>query len=413
MLKTVKSKIVPLSSYRGLVADELLAEIEALANKMTHCRVLQINATEVGGGVAEILLSEVPLLKGLGIECQWQVLQAPKQFFDVTKRIHNGLQGNGQVLTDAQWRIYEDYNHQLAKVLQPNDWDVIVVHDPQPAAAVGFVPEANRRKSKWIWRCHIDSHHANPAFRPRFAEYLKAFDGGVYTMDKYALVKGQPKQVAIIPVAIDPLVPKNQPMSKSEAAEIVAKFGIDIDKPLVVQVSRFDPWKDPVGVIAAWELARAEVPGLQLALVGDLAGDDPEGSVVLEQVMKLVGNEPDVFVVHDQADNRQVKAFQTHANAVVQKSLREGFGLTVTESLWAGTPVIGSNVGGIPLQIEDGVSGYLVDSIEECAERMVGLVRNPQLAQRLGANGQKGVKEKFLLPRMLRDDLLFWNKVLG
>lgn len=380
-----------------------------MAGKLKGARVLHVNATSAGGGVAEILRSELPLLQDLGLAVSWQVLEPQVDFFTVTKQIHNGLQGDAKNLSPQQWQLYEDYNRELAGHIDAAQWDFIKIHDPQPAAALEMMPirQAKVTGTKWIWRCHIDSKHANPSYRDRFVRYLAPYDGLVFTMRKYLLEGLEPKKLAVIPMAIDPLADKNRLMDPIVAREIVRRFGIDPDRPLVCQVSRFDPWKDPLGVIEAWTLARREVPGLQLALVGDSSSDDPEGAVVLERVSQAAEGKADLFVLADRADDRAVRAFQTHADVIIQKSLREGFGLTVTEALWAGRPVIGTDVGGIPLQVEDGRSGYLISGPAEAAKRTAELIKNPQRAAAMGRYGHDSVKAKFLTPRLIRDDLKF------
>jgi trehalose synthase len=412
MLKTVKLSSRSLHDYRELVSPKLLDEIETLGRRLAGRRVLEINATDQGGGVAEILRSELPLLVDLGLDAQWRVIEAPAKFFEVTKRIHNGLQGDFRNLTAAQWQLYEEHNRQFARDIGAGEWDCIIVHDPQPAAMRFFTDDLKRGDAKWVWRCHLDSRHANPHYRQRLQDFLKPYEAAIYTLKKYVLPGYEPKHLGIIPMAIDPLADKGMDMSIEEAKSRVSGFGINANKPLVAQISRFDPWKDPIGVIEAWKLAKKEVPNLQLALVGDYASDDPEGRVIFEQVVRIGRGVRDLYLIANKADDKDVRAFQMAANVVVQKSLREGFGLTVTEALWAGTPVVGSNVGGIPVQIEDGKSGYLVESIEETAEKVVELVRDARLAEKMGRYGREFVRQNFLLPRLLRDDLRFITKVL-
>lgn len=410
MLERVSTKSRRFQEYRGVISDTLFDEVTRIAKKLAGKRVLQINATSHGGGVAELLRPSVALLKDLGIKAEWQTLVAPEEFFGVTKHIHNGLQGDNLNLKPSQWDRYESYNRKLAAHIDSNEWDVIVVHDPQPAAALGYL--TNRGSAKWVWRCHIDSKHANPSYLRHFIKYWNHYDGAVFTMAKFVPVGYDPKKLAIIPVAIDPLNAKNLPISHSEAAKIVASFGIDPTKPLVTQVSRFDPWKDPLGVVEAWKEAKAEIPNLQLALVGDTAVDDPEGAVILKAVEAVAVGLSDLFIIANRADDRTVQAFQTASNAVIQKSLREGFGLTVAEALWAGTPVIGGAVGGIPLQVVDGRSGFLVTNTKQAATRMVQLVKDSGRAREMGKYGHELVKHKFLLPRMIRDDMQFWLELL-
>lgn len=408
MLPTVKTEPKALADYQGVVDDSVLTEIKQVAQQLAGARVLHLNATKFGGGVSEILRAEVPLMQDLGLKAEWQVLTPAPGFFEVTKLIHNALQGDPDAITPDQWQLYERYNQTIAAKINPNAWDYIFVHDPQPAAVRQYLSE--QTTSRWIWRCHLDSSHPNQTVAARFAGYLEPYDGSIFTMQQYVLPGLSDKMVAITPVTIDPLSEKNKPMETAEAKKIVAKCGIDPDKPLVTQVSRFDPWKDPVGVIEAWRQARQAIPDLQLALVGNSAVDDPQGPIILGEVMQAA-NEEGLFIIANTADDRTVKAFQTASVAVIQKSLREGFGLTVTEALWAGTPVVGTKIGGIVLQIENGQNGFLVESIAEAAEAIVTLVSDPKAAEAMGKHGHDKVGERFLLPHLVRDDLNFLNYI--
>lgn len=381
-----------------------------LARQLQGRRILHLNATARGGGVAELLRSEVALQRGLGIAADWKVLEAPQSFFAITKMIHNGLQGEEKTLTPKQWSDYESMNAALAARLQSLDYELIIVHDPQPAASRLFVKGST--SAKWLWRCHIDMQHALPDYRQHLRHYLEPYDGAIFTMAEFVPALYKPEHLAIIPVAIDPLSKKNQRMSRGAAMDIVKGYGLDIRRPFITQVSRFDPWKDPLGVIAAWRIACKQVPGLQLALVGDTATDDPQGSEILQQVRREAAGEDDIFIIANEADDRAVKAFQSASSAVLQKSLREGFGLTVTEAMWANTPVIGGNVGGIPLQIESGKNGYLAGSSHEAARYIIQLIRHQDEARDIAKAGHLHVRKHFLLPRMLRDDLRFYAEVL-
>lgn len=405
MLNPVQLEQRRFADYKDIIAPELFDEVKRLARQLSAKRILHLNATAEGGGVAEVLRSYVPLQVDLGINSSWQVLPANQDFFSITKMIHNGLQGDSSVLTLGQWDVYQDYNRVLAESIDTSQWDYIFIHDPQPASAISYCSEAN--DTKWIWRCHIDSRHATPDFVEHFITYLKPYDGLIFTLQKYLIPGLKPKHLAIIPMAIDPLSPKNLPMSLSQAHKLIEPFGINLAKPLVVQVSRFDPWKDPLGAIKSWQLAKLRLPDLQLALVGNASVDDPQSVIILEQVQTFVKDLSDVFVVANKADDRTVNAFQKAANVVLQKSLREGFGLTVSEALWAKTPVIGGKFGGIPEQVRHGQSGYLVDSTAEAANRIVELIEQPKLAEQMGQWGHDFVRKHFLLPRLVRDDLKF------
>ncbi len=406
MLKTVTLKPKRFDNYQEIIGAKLYTEVKELAKQLKGKRILHINSIAHGGGVDEILRSEVALLRDLGLKADWKVLNASPEFFATTKRIHDGLQGDESKISESQWSLYLSVNRQIAKDLADAPYDYIFIHDPQPAAALSFLSE--NQKSKWIWRCHIDSKHATRDLTAKFSELLRPYDGLIYTLKKYAIPGLEHKNTAIIPVAIDPLSSKNQKLSAKVCQQIVASFGIDTSKPLAVQISRFDQWKDPLGVIMAWKLAQQEIPNLQLALVGALPADTPRDAAhMLQAINEATAGHKDVFIIAGRAYAHEVHAFQTQANVVIQKSLREGFGLTVTEALWAGTPVVGSNIGGIPEQIKHGKSGYLVKNVEETAKYMVELVNNPAKAKAMGKYGHDYVKEHFLMPRLICDDLKF------
>ncbi len=392
------------TEYSGILDPKLIDSINLLSKRLAGAKILNINTTARGGGVAQILQSSVPLLRDLGIAADWQLVNPVNPaFFIATKKIHNSLQGGKVTLSKTEWQIYEEENRNFVQGFDTSVWDYIIIHDPQPAAMLGY---ASRGGAKWVWRCHIDLSRPNQSTRRQFLPYLKGYDGAIFTLKDYILSGLDITKVAAIPVAIDPLTDKNHPLSLSEARDIVAGYGIDINKPLIVQISRFDPWKDPLGVIKAWSQAKQLVPALQLVLMGDAADDDPEGKGVLDQVLQAIEGRSDVFIVTDTND-LAVNAFQTVANVVLQKSIREGFGLTVTEALWAKTPVIGGKVGGIPIQIKEGKNGYLVTSSAQAARRIVDLVNNPLRAKRMGQWGHEYVRRHFLLPHMIRDELKF------
>jgi len=409
MFRRVRVPTRRFADYRTLVRPALYAQVEDLAQRLRGLRILQVNSTSQGGGVAEILRSETALLRDLGVDAEWQVATAPPRFFEITKAIHNGMQGGPVELEANEWDFYEEHNRRLASHLEAARWDLIVVHDPQPCPLPSFAADAG--STRWVWRCHIDLSHANPHYARRIQSYLRPYDATVFSHHAYVLP--ETRNAHIITPAIDPLTAKNERLTAAQARRIVASFGIDLSKPLVTQVSRFDAWKDPLGVIEAWKIARERVPDLQLALVGQYADDDPEGETILTQIRGAANRQPGFFLVANQADDRDVHAFQTVSRVVLQKSLREGFGLTVSEALWAGTPVIGGAVGGIPTQVTDGRNGYLVETVEDAAQRIVEIVEDPKLRARLGAAGRERVRRRFLLPRLLRDDLRLWNRLVA
>lgn len=401
---------VAIDDYQGILSDSLFFELKSLAEKLRGVKVCHINATSFGGGVAEILMKEVPLAKSLGLDFTWKVIEAKPEFFDVTKKIHNGLQGADLEISEKEWAIFSSCNMGMTNHLNVKDYDVIFIHDPQPAEIISCLSASH---GKWVWRCHIDTSEPNQKIADYFLKFLHMYDASIFTMRDYVF-KGLDSNVFIIPPAIDALSDKNKTISKEEAKKIVANYGIDTTRPVVTQVSRFDPWKDPVGVVDAYKIAREKIPELQLVMIGSMADDDPEGQVIFNQVKKHANGDKNIFLLSNKhgINDLEVNAFQTYSDCIIQKSTKEGFGLTISEALWKETPVIGGNVGGIPTQIEDGKTGFLVNSIEECAERIVFLVENKGLAKEMGKKGKEVVREKFLLPRLLLDELKVIDSLL-
>ncbi len=400
-----------LEALRPVAGDEAVEMLRELAAPLRGMRVLHVNATAFGGGVAEILATHIPLLRDLGLEAEWRVIHGDDAFFRVTKAVHNGLQGMELPFTPEMQAIWQEGNRRNAASME-EDYDAIFIHDPQPAG-IPFLRE--RRGARfWIWRCHIDTSAPNPAFWSFLLPYLSVYDAAIFTMAEYVGPGFPVPRVAIIPPTIDPLSPKNAPMEADEARAVVARFGVDVRRPLLLQVSRFDPWKDPLGVIDAYRRVKQERPEVQLALVGSMAHDDPEGWFYYDRTLRHAGEDPDLYVLHNfhGVGAWEVNAFQRTADVVIQKSLREGFGLTVTEALWKGKPVIGGRVGGIPLQVLDGETGYLVQSVEECAERALELLAHPERARALGERGREHVRRNFLCTRGLRDELMLLRSLL-
>ena len=398
-----------LADYRSIVPRELMAEIDELAEGLKGQKVLHVNATAFGGGVAEILYTLVPLTTDAGLEAEWRVITAPPEFFTVTKSFHNGLQGTAVDFPAEARELYESVCRANAAELT-RYYDFVVIHDPQPLAMRDFVTLSQNRATSWIWRCHIDTSTPDQALYDYLVPSINGYDAAVYTLRDY-VPQGLTVPVREIAPTIDPLAPKNMRLSREDAAYIVRQFGIDIERPLLLQVSRFDPWKDPLGVVDVYRTVKARLPGMQLALIGSMASDDPEGWDYLEKVIEYVGGDPDVFILSnlDNVGSVEINAFQSHADVILQKSVREGFGLTVTEALWKGRPTIGGDVGGIPLQIEDGVTGYLVTSAAECAERCLEVLADPEKHRRMALLGKEHVRREFLTPRLLRDDLRLFS----
>jgi len=412
LLEIVKIEEKKLEDYRSVVGDEVLEEIRALAKPLRGARVVHVNATAFGGGVAEILSTLVPLMRDVGLDAEWQVIEGSDEFFNVTKACHNGLQGMDIPFTEEMQAIWRQYNQRNAEKFE-GEYEFVIIHDPQPA---GMLHYHGREGGKyWAWRCHIDTSHPNPAYWGFFAPYITQYDAGIFTMEQYVGPGVAYDHLAIITPTIDPLSPKNAPIPLEKARQIVARFGVDVNRPLITQVSRFDPWKDPLGVIDAYRMVKAEMPEVQLALVGSMASDDPEGWYYLDKTIRHAGEDFDIHILHNfhGVGSLEVGAFQTASDVVIQKSTREGFGLVVTEALWKGKPVVGGNAGGIPLQVIDGETGFLVESVEECAEKTLYLLTHPEEAERMGQAAREHVRCNFLITRHLRDYLQLFHALAG
>jgi len=413
MLQKVSLGVKDINNYRTLLGSELIGEIEALARDLKGLRLCHINSTPFGGGVAELLFSYIPMVRGLGIHADWQVIRGDRRFFTITKSLHNALQGAEYPLLEQQTqRTYLANNQRNAKELDPN-YDVFVINDPQPAALRHFCEGIN---SKWIWRCHIDSSEPDKDTWQFLRPHIEEHDAAIFTMEKFVPPDLRGPRIAIIPPAIDPLSTKNMPLPKAEVCRtMIDNLGLDRNRLLIIQVSRFDLWKDPFGVIEVYKLAREKVPGLQLALVGSLANDDPEGWELYAAIHKEADKYEDVHVFSNLngVGNMEVNAFQRASDVVIQKSIREGFGLVVAEALWKGTPVVAGNVGGIPLQMVGTLSNFLVDTVEECAEKVVCLLEQPEVAEELGKEGMAHIKNNFLMPRLIRDELSLIKELVG
>jgi trehalose synthase len=408
MLQPVAVAHKHLSDYASIVGRPLIDEIRERVERLRGKRILHLSATAFGGGVSEILYTLVPLMIDIGLDCEWHVIYGREEFFNATKVMHNALQGNPHDLSEEQWDTWRRYNEINARELS-EDWDVCIVHDPQPAAICSLVPQKARH---WVWRCHIDLSTPNAATLERLGLYLDHYPTAVFHMPAY-VPDGMDGRANIVPPAIDPLAPKNMAFSPDDAVYICEQFGIDVDRPLLCQVSRFDPWKDPLGVIDAYRIVKEQVPNVQLALVGSMATDDPEGWDFFNATVAHADGDPDIHILNNlnNVGAIEVNAFQSHSDVVIQKSTREGFGLTVTEAIWKGRPFIGGAVGGIPLQVVDGESGFLVTSVEECAERAISILGDPGLGKRLGRAGKELVRQRFLTPRLLRDWLELFERL--
>jgi trehalose synthase len=401
-----------LADYATIAARGVMDDIHRLAEPLAGLRVLELSATAFGGGVAEIQYTLVPLMQDAGLEVEWRIIRGGDDFFAITKAIHNALQGNPRGLSAEERATFDRYQELNAREIDVSSYDVVVVHDPQP---VGVLAHLDRGASRWVWRGHIDFSLPNEEVLDFLLPSISLYDAAIFHLADYVpRVEGLPP-CFIWPPAIDPLAPKNMALSAEDAAYIVDQFGIDVGRPLLTQVSRFDPWKDPLGVVDAYRLVKAERPDVQLALVGSMAHDDPEGWEYWNQVVAYVDNDPNVFVLSNlnNVGSVEVNAFQVHSAAVIQKSIREGFGLTVSEALWKSRPTVAGRVGGIVTQIEDGVTGWLVDSSEQCAAACLEVLADPVAARARALAGKEHVRRHFLTPRLLRDWLALFNRLLG
>ncbi len=395
-----------LDDYVGAAGEEAVERLREAARPLAGARVLQVNSTAYGGGVAELLHTQLPLMTDLGIEATWALMEGSDDYYAVTKAVHNGLQGAEVPWTDEMRATYwERIRANAAEMTEK--FDFVIIHDPQPAALLQVLDEEDRRSGRWLWRCHIDLSTPFAPVWGSFEPIVNRYDAAIFTMSDFAQPGVTRPKVVFIPPSIDPLSMKNCDVDEAMIAEVLHGFGIDRERPIVTQVSRFDPWKDPMGVIDAFRLAREEVPGLQLIMAGSMAHDDPEGMEFLEVTDEHREGDPDIHLLTNlqNVGNLEINVFQRASDVVVQKSTREGFGLVVAEGMWKEKPVIGGNVGGIRLQITDGESGFLVDSVEGCAKRTVELLRDPDLRRHMGRAGRERVREQFLSLREVEDYL--------
>jgi len=400
-----------LADYATIATRGLMDEIRRLAAPLAGRRVVHLSATAFGGGVAEINYTLIPLMQDAGLEVEWRIIRGAEEFYNVTKTIHNALQGNPQGLDNEQKEIYGRYQGMNADEFEDN-YDFVVVHDPQP---LGMIDHFESSRAQWIWRGHIDFSAPNLGVLEYLLPSIRRYDAAIFHMREYVPKADGLPPAYIWPPAIDPLAPKNMALSAEDAAYIVDQFGIDVERPLLAQVSRFDPWKDPLGVIDSYRLVKQRFPAVQLALVGSMAHDDPEGWDYYNQTVAYADGDPDIYILSNlnNIGSVEVNAFQVHSAAVLQKSIREGFGLTVTEALWKTRPTVAGRVGGIVAQIQDGETGWLVDSTDECGDACIEILRDPREARQRALRGKEYVRRHFLTPRLLRDWLVLFNRLLG
>ena len=415
MLGSVPLTPKKLDDYRPIVGDAQIQAIRELAAPLKGTRVLHLNATSFGGGVAEILTTLVPLLNDVGLAADWQIIRGTDDFYQVTKAMHNSLQGMFVDWTPQMRATWLETNMENAERFD-EPYDVVVVHDPQPAALLANLREldSSRAAGKWIWRCHIDLTDAQVQTWDLLKLYLSEYDAAIFTLQAYIKKDIHGPQLFTVPPAIDPLSPKNVELPADTHRAILERYGIDYGRPVISQISRFDRWKDPLGVIEVYRLVKQNLPGLQLVLVASMAHDDPEGWAWFERTVRRAGEDFDIHILSNLngVGNVEVNAFQ-RAQVVIQKSVREGFGLVVSEALWKGRPVVAGKVGGIPLQLIDGQTGYLVSTTEECAERVSSLLHDAEAADRMGTAGRDYVRDHFLITRYLEDYLQIFQSLLG
>lgn len=392
-----------LEEYTKIVGFDVIDQLKQLSKPLQGLKMVHINSTRMGGGVAEILEKMLPLTRALGIDAQWEVMEGSPEFYQCTKNFHNAIQGNRVFIPPILLQAYETINEKNAEKLNNilNEADVVLIHDPQPLALINYY---KKRKGKWVWRCHIDASNPFKTVWNYLTPLIKQYDASVFSLAEFA--HPLPHPMFIIPPSIDPLSEKNIDLEQKEIEETVNLYGLDPMRPIILQVSRFDRFKDPLGVIETYQLVKKFNPTVQLMLAGSEASDDPEGAMVLEEIRAAVQGESDIHVLLLPPNaHRTINALQRGADIVLQKSIREGFGLTVTEALWKRKPVIGGNTGGIKLQVIDYQTGFLVNTPEGAAYRIRFLLQNPYKIKEMGIKAREYVREKFLNTRHLREYL--------
>ena len=403
MLQEVNLGARSLADYTHIVGRPLVEEIRALSEPLQGKRVLHLSATAFGGGVSEILYTLVPLMRDVGIDAHWQVILGREEFFNVTKLMHNSLQGAPEALSDAQKETYDRYNHLNAMGME-GDWDAVVVHDPQPAVMRSYAPE---NAKKWIWRCHIDVSTPNADTLELILPHISEYDASFWHQPGYvpAQMNGAPNVRHRAAGDRSALTEEHGLQSRGRRLRLPAVRDRPRAPPDAARSPASTPGRTRWGVIDAYRAVAAEIPEVQLALVGSMATDDPEGWEFFNNTVQYAAGDPDIQILNNlnNVGAIEVNAFQSQADVCLQKSIREGFGLTVSEALWKARPTIGGDVGGIPLQITDGETGFLVSSSEECAQRTLEILQDSDLGQRLGRTGKEQVRERFLTPRLLRD----------
>ena len=414
MLIKIKTKPKKFSQYKKIIHQPLYEEVLKLAKNLKGIRVAHLNATAGVGGVSEVIRSLAPLMNSVGLKTDWFILPSNNQFFTITKEFHNSLQGKKWKLSQRNKKFYLDYLKKAAKGFPADKYDVLVFHDPQTLALIDFLDV-----NKTIWRCHVDTQKPNRQVWNFLIQYIKKYDKVIFSLKEYSGHAVVRSKIRIVPPAIDALSVKNKKYPGKKARRVILQCGLNIDRPIITQISRFDPWKDPIGVIKAYRLAKKSIAGLQMAYIGfNLTKDDPEAARIYKKTKKAAGNDKDIHLFFDQKDlgdlniDQFIAAFQTGSDIILQKSIVEGFGLTVTEGMWKGKPVIGGKVGGIKLQIKNGQNGFLVTNPEDCAKTIVRLFKNPKEAKRVSQSAKESVRTNYLMPRLLRDYLKIMVEIL-
>lgn len=392
--------------YTDIAPTRDLLLIHRLCEKLKGKSFLHVNSTREGGGVSEILQRMIPLLKDLEINARWEVIKGDTKFFDITKRIHNTLQGNREPITEEMWQYHYEVNRISAKQIDFNA-NAVLIHDPQPAPLIEF--KKNKKDSIWMWRCHIDVSNPMPEIWARIKRYVECYKAAIFSVAKFS--KDLSIDEFFITPSIDPLSDKNRDLKEREIHAVMEKFKIPLDKPIILQVSRFDKFKDQIGVIKVYRMVKKHTD-CRLILAGSPAADDPEGEAILNDVKEFAGNDPDIYILLlPPFSDKEINALQRVASVVLQKSIKEGFGLTVSEAMWKEKPVVGGAVGGIPLQIVHGITGFLIYSVDGAAFRIRQFLNNPDMAKRMGQMGKEYVKNNFLITRQIRDYLSIWYAI--
>lgn len=394
--------IPKINDYKKIVGKDDIAEIKEMAKPLKDKHLLHINSSVSGGGVTEMLNSLTLLFNDLGIKTGWRFLVGSHSFFKVTKLFHDSLQGKKISLPKSRLDLYEEYNERNSIINHIEEHDIVTIHDPQPLAMIKHYKRNHNQF--WFWRCHIDLSHPFQPTLNYLAQFIKQYNAAIVSLDRYK-IKGLKLPQFIVHPSIDPLSPKNKPMGKKTMEKFLQEKEIDLSRPIITQVSRFDPWKDPLGVVKVFKKVRKK-KDCQLVLIGDMAADDPSGPKIFQKVLKE--KTKDIHLITEKND-RLVNALQRMSDVVLQKSIREGFALTVSEALWKGTPVVGTNVGGIPLQILNGKTGFLVENNREAAKRVLGLLKDEELREKLGRDGREHVRHNFLITKHINHYLDVYN----